>query len=61
MNMKFITKLSLVVLLTGVLLPLPAHAKKTRLVAVSADVVEIGGTMQSVKGFAWNQLFDSTW
>ena len=58
MNMKFITKLSLVLLLTGVLLPLPAHAKKTRLVAVSADVVEIGGTMQSVKGFAWNQLFD---
>lgn len=58
MNTKFITKLSLVVLLAGVLAPVPAHAKKTRLVAVSADVVEISGTMQSVKGFAWNQLFD---
>ncbi len=58
MNTKFITKVSLAVLLAGVLGIMPAHAKKTRLVAVSADVVEIGGTMQSVKGFAWNQLFD---
>ena len=58
MNTKFITKVSLAVLLAGVLVVMPAHAKKTRLVAVSADVVEIGGTMQSVKGFAWNQLFD---
>jgi pilus assembly protein CpaC len=58
MNTKFITKVSLVVLLAGLLLPATAQAKKTRLVAVSADVVEIGGTMQSVKGFAWNQLFD---
>ncbi len=58
MNTKFITKVSLAVLLAGVLGFVPAHAKKTRLVAVSADVVEIGGTMQSVKGFAWNQLFD---
>ena len=58
MNTKFVTKLSLAVLLAGVLGFLPAHAKKTSLVAVSADVVEIGGTMQSVKGFAWNQLFD---
>lgn len=58
MNIKFIKNVSMVVFLAGVLAPLPAHAKKTRLVAVSADVVEIGGTMQSVKGFAWNQLFD---
>ena len=58
MNTKFITKVSLAVLLAGVLGIMPAHAKKTRLVAVSADVGEIGGTMQSVKGFAWNQLFD---
>ncbi|MBR2392388.1 MAG: hypothetical protein IKA93_02310, partial [Elusimicrobiaceae bacterium] len=58
MNIKFITKVSLAVLLLGVLLPSGAWAKKTRLVAVSADVVEISGTMQSVKGFSWNQLFD---
>ena len=58
MNTKFITNISLAVLLVAALGVVPAHAKKTRLVAVSADVVEIGGTMQSVKGFAWNQLFD---
>lgn len=58
MNRKFITKISLAVFLLGVLFPAVAHAKKTRLVAVSADVVEISGTLQTVKGFAWNQLFD---
>ena len=58
MNIKLITKVSLAVLLLSVLLPSGAWAKKTRLVAVSADVVEISGTMQSVKGFSWNQLFD---
>ena len=58
MNKKFIVKISLLVLLFGVLMPSASWAKKKRLVAVSADVVEIGGTMQSVKGFAWNQLFD---
>jgi len=57
-NTKLITKVSLAVLLLGLLAPSCAFAKKTRLVAVSADVVEISGTMQSVKGFAWNQLFD---
>ena len=57
-NTKFITKVSLAVLAGTLLLPGIAHAKKTRLVAVSADVVEIGGTSQSVKGFSWNQLFD---
>ena len=57
-NKKFIVKVSLAVLLFGLLLPSAALAKKTRLVAVSADVVEISGTMQSIKGFSWNQLFD---
>ncbi len=58
MNKKFISKVFLTVLLLSVLLPSGAFAKQTRLVAVSADVVEISGTMQSVKGFSWNQLFD---
>ena len=58
MNKKLLTRISLLVLLSGALLPSTAQAKKTRLVAVSADVVEISGTMQNVKGFAWNQLFD---
>lgn len=57
-NKKFIAKVSLTALLGAVLLPGVAQAKKTRLVAVSADVVEIDGTSQNVKGFAWNQLFD---
>ena len=57
-NKKFIVKVSLAVLLFGLLLPSAALAEKPRLVAVSADVVEISGTMQSVKGFSWNQLFD---
>ena len=58
MNTKFIKKLSVIAFLGMLLVPNVAHAKKTRLVAVSADVVEIGGTLQNVKGFAWNQLFD---
>ena len=56
-NTTFIKKLSAVVLLLALVAPC-AHAKKTRLVSVSADVVEIGGSMSSVKGFAWNQIFD---
>ena len=58
MNKKFITKVFLLGFILAVAMPSVSHAKKTRLVAVSADVVEIGGTMQNVKGFAWNQLFD---
>ena len=57
-NKKFIINVSLAVLLGVLLMPSVAQAKKTRLVAVSADVVEISGTSQSVKGFSWNQLFD---
>lgn len=56
-NTTFIKKLSAAVLLLALVAPC-AHAKKTRLVSVSADVVEIGGSMSSVKGFAWNQIFD---
>ncbi len=36
----------------------PAHAKKTDLVAVSADIVEISGSLQTARGFAWNQLLE---
>ncbi|MCX5782884.1 MAG: type II and III secretion system protein [Elusimicrobia bacterium] len=37
-----------------------AHAEKTELVAVSADVVEISGSFQSNVGFAWNQIVEFT-
>ncbi|MDR0952782.1 MAG: type II and III secretion system protein [Elusimicrobiota bacterium] len=33
-------------------------AKKTDLVAVSADIVEISGSLTTSKGFSWNQLLD---
>jgi pilus assembly protein CpaC len=33
-------------------------AKKTDLVAVSADIVEISGSLTTSKGFAWNQLLE---
>jgi len=35
-----------------------ADGKKTDLVAVSADIVEISGSLSTSKGFAWNQLLD---
>ena len=55
--MKFTTKLTLIALLVALAAP-AALAKKTHLVAVSADVVEISGSMTSAKGFEWNQIFD---
>lgn len=58
MNMKKFSLTVALAALLGVLMPMSAHAKKTQLVSVSADVVEISGTMQNVKGFSWNQLFD---
>jgi pilus assembly protein CpaC len=33
-------------------------AKKTDLVAVSADIVEISGSLTTSKGFSWNQVID---
>ena len=35
-----------------------ASAKKTDLIAVSADIVEISGSLSTSKGFSWNQLLD---
>ena len=55
--MKSIAKITFLLLLLALACP-GAFAKKTRLVAVSADVVEIGGTMSTAKGFEWNQIFD---
>lgn len=39
-------------------LALPARAQRSELVAVSADVVEISGSLQVTKGFSWNQVFN---
>jgi len=35
-----------------------ASAQSSQMVAVSADIVEISGSMQKTIGFSWNQLFD---
>jgi len=35
-----------------------AGAEQTYMVAVSADIVEISGSIQKTRGFAWNQFFD---
>jgi len=39
-------------------LPALASAESTPMVAVSADIVEISGSIQKTRGFSWNQFFD---
>ncbi|HOI41441.1 MAG TPA: hypothetical protein PK523_00715, partial [Elusimicrobiales bacterium] len=36
----------------------PALAQKAEMVAVSADIVEISGSIQKTRGFSWSQLFE---
>jgi pilus assembly protein CpaC len=48
-------------LLTAAALLLPALGTAqttTKMVAVSADIVEISGSIQKTRGFSWNQFFD---
>lgn len=44
--------------LAVLLLPGLALAQQTHMVAVSADIVEISGSVQKTRGFSWNQFFD---
>lgn len=37
-----------------------AKAESTQMVAVSADIVEISGSIEKTRGFSWNQFFDFT-
>lgn len=48
--------------LLALALPAAAHAQtpSTKMVAVSADIVEISGSIQKTRGFSWNQFFDFT-
>lgn len=39
-------------------LPAIAGAESAQMVAVSADIVEISGSIQKTRGFSWNQFFD---
>lgn len=51
-----IKKLFLTLLAIG--LPALAGAESAQMVAVSADIVEISGSIQKTRGFSWNQFFD---
>ncbi len=44
--------------LAALALPASAGAEATQMVAVSADIVEISGSIQKTRGFSWNQFFD---
>jgi pilus assembly protein CpaC len=46
--------------LSALLLPTAAAAQSSQMVAVSADIVEISGSVQKTRGFSWNQFFDFT-
>jgi len=46
--------------LSALLLPAAAAAQSSQMVAVSADIVEISGSVQKTRGFSWNQFFDFT-
>ncbi|MBI4351568.1 MAG: type II and III secretion system protein [Elusimicrobia bacterium] len=48
----------LIFALTALALPALAGAEATQMVAVSADIVEISGSIQKTRGFSWNQFFD---
>jgi len=56
-KIKFKTKILIFFLLAATLAP-SAHARKTDMVSVSADIVEISGTLQSTTGFSWYNLID---
>jgi pilus assembly protein CpaC len=49
-------KIFLALLAVG--LPAIAGAESAQMVAVSADIVEISGSIQKTRGFSWNQFFD---
>jgi len=45
-------------ILSALALPAAAGAESAQMVAVSADIVEISGSIQKTRGFSWNQFFD---
>ena len=45
-------------MLSALALPALAGAQSAQMVAVSADIVEISGSIQKTRGFSWNQFFD---
>jgi pilus assembly protein CpaC len=57
-KMKLRKMIKILGLLAALALPAALHAKKTDLIAVSADIVEISGSLRTARGFSWNQLLD---
>ena len=51
-----IKKIFLTLLALG--MPAAVFAESAQMVAVSADIVEISGSIQKTRGFSWNQFFD---
>ncbi|MCK5583973.1 MAG: hypothetical protein KAI33_09285, partial [Elusimicrobiales bacterium] len=51
-------KLLIATMLTALASPCFAAKKVPTMVSVSADIVEISGSVQKTRGFAWNQMFD---
>ena len=51
-------KLLIATILLSISLPSYAAKKVPTMVSVSADIVEISGSVQKTRGFAWNQMFD---
>ncbi len=48
----------LILVLAALALPALAGAESTQMVAVSADIVEISGSIQKTRGFSWGELLD---
>ncbi|ACC98757.1 RcpA subunit [Elusimicrobium minutum Pei191] len=57
-NKKFASKVCLTILAALLVMPGALHARKTNLVSVSADIVEISGSINSNIGFSWYNIFD---
>ncbi|MEA3306448.1 MAG: hypothetical protein U9Q34_01525, partial [Elusimicrobiota bacterium] len=51
-------KLLIAIIALAMASPLFAAKKAPNMVSVSADIVEISGSVQKTRGFAWNQMFD---
>ncbi|MDR0291869.1 MAG: type II and III secretion system protein [Elusimicrobium sp.] len=56
-KLKFTTRILLTIWLAATLAP-ALHARNTDMVSVSADIVEISGTLQSTVGFSWFNIID---
>ncbi|XRK15358.1 type II secretory pathway component GspD/PulD (secretin) [Elusimicrobium posterum] len=57
-NKQSITKFCLIMLGMLLVMPCAAQGRKTQMVSVSADIVEISGSIQNTIGFSWYNVID---